>query len=89
MPAWDTWLHCNAIAWLEGLYCGTDGRDYARGFVAKYHGGFEDEAANTAMQPVMDLLNRLIQSGTYRASQRRVLTSLPQIPVQATWTITS
>ena len=53
--AGDAGLHGDSVARLQRLDGGADGVDDARGFVAEDYRGFDDELADAAVQPVVDL----------------------------------
>ena len=53
--AGNAWFERDAVADFEGRYGGADFGDGAGGFVAEYHGVFEDEAPDGAVGPVVDL----------------------------------
>ena len=53
--AGDAGFESDAVAGFEGRYGGPDGCDCPGGFVAEDHGGSEDEAADGAVDVVVDL----------------------------------
>lgn len=83
------------VAHLQGGYRGADPGDGAGGFVAEDHRVLEDEAADGAVGPVVDLgeVVRMGEEGEEEGKKeggeegRR--TSLPQMPVQLMVTRTS
>ena len=53
--AWNTRFQRDAVANFDGADFGPDFGDDATGFVAKDHGIFDDELADCAAGPVVDL----------------------------------